>query len=428
MTHFGLLCPPVTSHLKAMTALGWELKQRGHSVTLFAMAVAQPFALIAGLNFWEIGTEEIGQKSLKNSLAKLGELTGIAAAIFTRNLRLWEVKLILTEAPAAIKAAGIDVLLIDQFTAAGSTVAELLQIPFITVCNALPMNQERGIPPSFTPWDDVASATLREQSAWWAHLRNDLGYFLFNYFWQPIKRALNDYRQQWHLPLYTHPDDANSKILQLSQSLAEFEFSWQHLPPYFHFTGLYQAPINYDPGVSFPWERLTGQPLVYCSMGTLQNRFLSVFELVAAACEKLDVQLVISLGGGGTPESLPKLPGSPLVFGYVPQGELLKKTAMTVTHGGLNTTLESLNEGVPLLAIPITNDQPGVGARLLRSGAGEMISLSQLRVSSLRNVMQKVLTESQYINNAVRLQKAIHDAGGSSRAADLILQAIRPPR
>jgi MGT family glycosyltransferase len=134
--------------------------------------------------------------------------------------------------------------------------------------------------------------------------------------------------------------------------------------------------------------------------------------------------LVISLGGGGTPESLPQLPGKPLVVGYAPQLELLQKATLTITHAGLNTTLESLSNGVPMVAIPITNDQPGVAARIAWTGVGEVVPLSRLSVPRLRGAVQRVLTEDSYKQNALRLQAAIRQAGGVSRAADIIEQAI----
>jgi len=46
--------------------------------------------------------------------------------------------------------------------------------------------------------------------------------------------------------------------------------------------------------------------------------------------------------------------GSPLVVEYAPQLELLAKARLTITHAGLNTVLDSLSNGVPLVAIPIT--------------------------------------------------------------------------
>ncbi|WLT39734.1 hypothetical protein NON20_10065 [Synechocystis sp. B12] len=69
---------------------------------------------------------------------------------------------------------------------------------------------------------------------------------------------------------------------------------------------------------------------------------------------------------------MPALPGNPLVVNYAPQLELLQRTALTITHAGLNTTLECLNNAVPMVAIPIANDQPGVAARIAWAGVGNL--------------------------------------------------------
>jgi zeaxanthin glucosyltransferase len=98
---------------------------------------------------------------------------------------------------------------------------------------------------------------------------------------------------------------------------------------------------------------------------------------------------------------------------------------LTITHAGLNTTLESLTNGVPLVAIPVTNDQPGVAARIVWTGVGEQIPLKALNPEKLRRLVQKVLTESFYKENAVRLQKAIQESGGVEQAVDIIEQAVR---
>lgn len=84
----------------------------------------------------------------------------------------------------------------------------------------------------------------------------------------------------------------------------------------------------------------------------------------------------------------------------------------------------ALSSGVPIVAIPITNEQPGIAARLARTGAGEVIPLKRLNVAALQSAIKQVLKEDSYKNNAVRLQQAIRQAGGVSRAADIIEQAI----
>jgi zeaxanthin glucosyltransferase len=415
MTHFGILCPAATGHLNPMTALGRELKLRGHRVTLFGMLDARSKTQAAGLEFWAIGESEFPAGFMRESLGELGKLSGLAAFRYSSSLAKQIGAVLFRDAPKALKAAGVGALLIDQTAFEGGTVADFLGIPFITVCSALMVNQDDGVPPFFTSWS--------YNPVWWARLRNRACYGLFNRFTQPIVQFVNEYRQQWKLPPYSDSSEVFSKLAQLGQQPAEFEFPRQHLPECFHFTGPYHNPASREP-VSFPFEKLTGQSLIYASMGSVLGSKQEIFKCVAQACQGLDAQLVISLGGAGSPESLQGLPGNPLVVGYAPQLELLQKATLTITHAGLNTTLESLSNGVPMVAIPIANDQPGVAARIAWTGAGEFVPLKKLSVPKLRTAIQRVLGEESYKKNATRLQEAIQRSGGVSRAADIIEQVI----
>lgn len=415
MTHIGLLCPTASGHLNPMTALGHELKQRGHRVTLVGTLEAQPKVVAAGLEFRAIGEEKFPAGSTQTAFAKLGQLSGLAAFRYTVKLFKQITSTSLQEAPAALKSAGVEFLLIDQAAFGGSAVAESVDLPFISVCCALMLNRDPNVPPFNTSWS--------YHPTWWARLRNRAGYELMANIAKPITGLIAEYRQQKNLPPIRHPNDVYSKLAQLCQQPAEFEFPRQSLPPYFHFTGPYSNPASREPA-SFPFDRLTGQPLIYASLGTVQNRLLGTFQTIAEACQGLDAQLVIALGGGSTPEALPALPGSPLVVGYAPQLELLKKTTLTITHAGMNTTLESLSNGVPMVAIPIANDQPGVAARIAWTGTGEVVSLKRLNVSKLRSAIKRVLVEDSYKQNALRLQEAIKRAGGVKRAADIVEQVI----
>jgi UDP:flavonoid glycosyltransferase YjiC (YdhE family) len=108
----------------------------------------------------------------------------------------------------------------------------------------------------------------------------------------------------------------------------------------------------------------------------------------------------------------------------VPQLELLKQTAVCITHAGLNTVLESLAQGVPQVAIPITYDQPGVAARIAHKRTGVVTSLDKLNADRLAFLLNEVLTNPTYRQNAHKLQKAIAEANGLSRAADLIEESL----
>ncbi len=401
-----------------MLPLGQELKRRGHRVTLLGILDAQEPTLAAGLEFLAVGETDFPQGATRDLFAHLGQLSGLKGLQYTIHWIAKQAETYLRDAPGVIRKAGIEALLVDQASSAGGTVAQHLCIPFITVCSAVVLNRELGVPPFNTAWNYDPS--------WWGMLRNRFGYKLLTQAAKPIRKVINSYRQQWSLPTANSPSDDYSQLAQISQQPAELEFPRQQLPKCFHFTG----PYHYSgsrASVPFPYEQLTGQPLIYASLGTIQNRLLWVFRLIAEACRRFDIQLVISLGGGHTSDSLSDLPGKPIVVGYAPQLELLRKATLTISHAGMNTTLESLTNGVPIVAIPISNDQPGIAARIAWTGAGEVVQLSKVSVERLQKAIRQVLIEDSYKKNAVRLQEAIHRAGGVSRAADIIERVVTGP-
>jgi zeaxanthin glucosyltransferase len=120
------------------------------------------------------------------------------------------------------------------------------------------------------------------------------------------------------------------------------------------------------------------------------------------------------------------LPGNPIVVRYAPQLALLSRAALTIFHGGLNTALESLVHGVPMIAIPITFDQPGVGARLVCTGAGKMIPIRDLTAERLRVDILEILTNAKYRTNAKLLQKQASALSGVRQAADIIERVLEP--
>jgi zeaxanthin glucosyltransferase len=415
MTHFGIICPTAAGHLNPMTTLGYELKQRGHRVTVIGIEDARPKALAAELEFQVIGKLDFPTGSTKELFTQLGNSSGFKALKYTLTWITNNANIVLRDAPAIIEVAGIEALLVDQASPEGGTVAEHLNIPFVSVCSAIMLNREINVPPFTTAWNYNRS--------WWGLLRNRIGYAMLNRLGISLRQVINNYRQQWNLSCYTSPNQNYSQLAQLSQQPESFEFPRQELPQCFHFTSSYSNPKSREP-IFFPYEKLTGQSLIYASMGTLQNRLLWIFEMIAEACAELDVQLIIALGGGTSPESLSKLPGNPIVVGYAPQLELLQKASLTITHAGMNTTLESLSYGVPMVAIPITNDQPGVASRIAWTGTGEVIPLKKVSVEKLQKAIKQVLTVDSYQQNALKLQEAIKQGGGVSKAADIIEQVI----
>jgi zeaxanthin glucosyltransferase len=210
----------------------------------------------------------------------------------------------------------------------------------------------------------------------------------------------------------------------VAQTPQEFDFPEIPWPPQFHYAGPFVDNTGRQP-VPFPWEKLDSRPLVYASLGTLVNGMESIYRAILSAVGKLpEVQVVLSKGRNIELADLGDIPPNVIVVEKAPQLELLKRAALCITHAGLNTALESLSQGVPMVAIPVSYDQPGVAARIAYYGVGEFLEIDSLSPDGLHRLVRKVLNTPSYREKALRFKNIIAERRGLDIAAEAIESAF----
>jgi MGT family glycosyltransferase len=181
--------------------------------------------------------------------------------------------------------------------------------------------------------------------------------------------------------------------------------------------------------VAFPWEKLSGKPLVYASMGTLLNGLEHVYKAILQATAHLSgIQAVLAVGKNVELSDLGTIPSNAIVVRTAPQIELLQRAALCITHAGLNTALESLGQGVPMVAIPVGYDQPGVAARVAHHRVGEFLEIDELTVDRVQELIQRVMSDPRYREKARWFQKVIAQTHGLDLAAAAIEVAFKKNR
>jgi len=395
----------VPGHLNPMTKLARKLKGRGHDVVFLSMPDTEPFVRAAELPFVPFCENDFPVGSLAKSMAALSKLQGQAALELVIKSVANTMESAFRNLPRTLRDTNVDALVLDEIQWGLGAVPLHLGMPYVHVSNALPFDFSGNTPVCTFDWQDETTPE--------ALARNRAGVRSLLQTYEPITSVARAYAKKVGLGVdWTDPFATISKLAWLTQMPEEFDFKISHWPAQFRYTGPFHDGLGRIES-DFPWNRLTGEPLIYASMGTLQNGLESVFTSIAEAVgSRPGLQLVLSIGPSLDPEKISSLPANSIVVKHSPQMELLKRSALCITHAGLNTALESLTQGVPMVAIPVSIDQPGVAARIAYTKTGAYVPLRELSTSRLSTLMDDVLGNSEYRQNANKMREAIVRTNG----------------
>jgi MGT family glycosyltransferase len=412
----GVVIPAAIGHLNAMTALARRLEERGHDVICFGPPDSAKGVAAAGLPFEPFCERQFPLGNMAVMSEKLSKLAGDEAVALTFQWIGDACRAELDETPALLERIKVDGLVLDRIAGGVCSVAIVKGVPFVHI-SCTPLLDYSGVtPPWMFPWPHEDSEAARE--------RNRMGVAGFLQAVAPMRDVMLQYVTAQGVTVDVKDVAwSESKLTHISQVPAAFDFPGDHLPAHRHRTGPFHDGKGREE-VEFPWDRMTGAPVIYASMGTLQTGLTEVFRAILKATEREGYQVVLSVGPTTDPQSLATERADTIAVQQAPQLELLKRAALCVTHAGLNTTLEALAQGVPLVAIPITNDQPGVAARILGSGTGLFVPLKELTAEKLKALVDEVLGEKRFRERAAAMRQEIAAVDGLGMAAELIEKAF----
>ena len=414
----AFLSLPVSGHLNPMTALARRLQSRGNEVVFLGVPDAEVFARAADLTFLPYGEDRYPPGSIARICAPVSRMVGLEVLKYSLEVILpGLLEVALSDLPGELAEADLQGLVIDTVYFFAPLVPMGMDLPFVQIWNVLPSHPSGATPPSIFSWPHETTPE--------ALARNAEGMTQYSGFLAPMVPIAQAYADEVGLDIdWADGDATNSKLAVISQTPEVFDYPSISWPAGFHYAG----PFHDDGGrelVPFAWEKLDGRPLIYASLGTLVNGQNSIYKAILGAVGRLpEVQVVFSVGKNSSVNDLGPIPSNTIVVPAAPQIELLERAALCITHAGLNTTLEALGRGVPLIAIPIGYDQPGVAARIAYHRVGEFIEAQDLTAEGLSVLIREVLGDPSYRDRARSFREAIAAANGLEVACDLIERAF----
>jgi MGT family glycosyltransferase len=299
-----------------------------------------------------------------------------------------------------MEEAAPDLIVNDMLACWGRFVARLLGIP--SVCASVMFTYNRAVRPPLG-LAEVARTALGGLGAMVQH-------------WGAARRLRRQYgvRDLGFLSVMTNPGDLN--VVFTSREFQPggdgFDDSYRFVGPSF----LDRVDVG-----DFPIDRLSDRGAIYVSMGTLHTQGAAFYRTCIDAFKDLGRPVVVAMFGKHADiAGLGQVPENVIVRPFVPQQEVLRRSALFLSHGGQNSVSQSLCEGVPMLLAPQMAEQSMVAGRVASLGAGLLLRRG-LSPEDLRAQARRVLDEPRFAERAAAVGQTLRAAGGYMRAADEIL-------
>jgi UDP:flavonoid glycosyltransferase YjiC (YdhE family) len=363
--------PP--GHTEPMAALGGELRALGHTLSEFAES-------------------ESGRWRLRGPIDPTLVASADGGTLF-RRLFLGDVVDMARDIADLARACRADLIVSDVMMPGGGLAARLLGLPWVSLCcsPAPELDSYRRFIPPHAVAAFAAGPTLDALGLPDDDLRNLLG--------------------------------RTSPWLHLIPSTPSFA-GYPQLPESVALVG----PLAPLPTVS-PAAEPAGRPSVVVTASTAaaatlagaayrQDRYLAG---VASALGGLDVTGLVTHGAGTI-----QAPANVRFVGYTPHDELFDQASAVITHAGWGAVSRALVRGLPLVLVPIANDQFYIADRCAELGLGIALRPERASATELRAAIQDVLWQPGYRAAATEFAAELRSAPPLATAGSLITSLSAP--
>ena len=231
--------------------------------------------------------------------------------------------------------------------------------------------------------------------------------------------AVNKVRIQAGLAAVKNLWEAWTRFPVLSNSIRQLDPLASFAPQSFHYFGPMSESAS-PSGWKASWLKADGRPLALVSFSTgpywdQTSRILRTLE----ALSRCNCRAIVT---AGPVEIDPKIvPDNAVIVSRAPHDEILPMAALTITHAGHGTVINSLKYGVPLLCLPNpVADQPILASQIEALGCGASLDGDNATPAEIKAAVDRLLSDRSFTANARTLAVRISRSPGVSAAASQI--------
>jgi MGT family glycosyltransferase len=160
-------------------------------------------------------------------------------------------------------------------------------------------------------------------------------------------------------------------------------------------------------------------PLLFVSLGSIFTDRPDFYRTCVEAFGDGQFHVVMTIGDVD-PADVGPPPPTVQVASWFPQLAVLRQARAFITHAGMNSTMEALYYGVPMLALPQMPEQVVNADRVAALDLGRKLDPQAITADALRSAVDQVVVSPVIQANLHRMQAEVRDAGGAEAGAQAI--------
>ncbi|XP_058419471.1 UDP-glucuronosyltransferase 3A1-like isoform X1 [Diceros bicornis minor] len=306
----------------------------------------------------------------------------------------------------SLKSENFDLIILEGFDLCSLLIAEKLGKPFVSIIATTFGYLDIGLPSplSYVP---VFYSMLTDSMDFWDRVRNFLMFFVYSIKQWRVHSTFDDTIKE-HFPKGSRPVLSHLlKKAELSFVNSDFAFDFARplLPNTVYVGGLMAKPVKAVPQEFENFIAKFGDSgFVLVTLGSMMSSYSSqeLLKEMNGAFAHLPQGVIWRYEPSHWPKDI-KLAANAKIVDWLPQSDLLAhhNIRLFVTHGGINSIMEAIQHGVPMVGIPIFGDQPENLLRVEAKKFGVFIQLKQIKAETLALKMKQVIEDKRYKSAAV---------------------------
>lgn len=169
-------------------------------------------------------------------------------------------------------------------------------------------------------------------------------------------------------------------------------------------------------------NRPEGSALIYLSLGSLGSADVGLMKRLIEVLGRTPHRYIVSKG---PQHSEYELADNMVGAEFVPQTRIIPEVDLVITHGGNNTTTESLHFGKPMIVLPLFWDQYDNAQRVDELGFGKRLATYAFTDQEMFDALDALLGDQELRARMAAMGKEIQSRNGLVVGADVIERVAR---